>query len=43
MRNDVRHEATIDDYWNLDGDKSLSEPWIGVSRFEFLNKNPPEG
>ena len=24
--NDVLHEATIDDYWNVDGNKSLSEP-----------------
>ena len=41
---DVLHEATIDDNWNI-GDKSLtlSEPWIGVTRFELLNKNPPEG
>ena len=28
---------------NIDGDKSLSEPWIGVTRFESLNKDPPEG
>ena len=28
----------IDDYWNVDGDKSLSEPWIGVPRLEMLNK-----
>ena len=27
----VLHEATIDDYWNIGEDKSLSEPWIGVS------------
>ena len=40
---DVRHEATIDGYWNTGGDKSLSEPWIGVTRFALLNKNPPEG
>ena len=40
---DVLHEATIDDYWNIDGDKSLSEPWIGLTRFELLNKNPAEG
>ena len=41
---DVLHEATIDDNWNI-GDKSLSlsEPWIGVTRFALPNKNPPEG
>ena len=36
-------EATIDDYWHMDGDKSLSEPWISVTRFALLNKNLPEG
>ena len=37
---DVLHEATIGDYCNSDGDRSLSEPWIGVTRFELLNKKP---
>ena len=40
---DVLHESTINDYWNIDGDKLLSEPGIGVTRFERLNKDPPEG
>ena len=40
---DVLHEATIDDYWKIDGDKSLSEPWIGVTRFALLDTSPPEG
>ena len=35
--------ATIDDDWHTDGDRSLSELWIGVTRFKLLNKNPPEG
>ena len=35
-------EATIDDDGNVDGDKSLSEPWIGVTRSTVLNKNPPQ-
>ena len=30
-------------YCNTYGDKSVSEPWIGVTRFELLNKDPPEG
>ena len=42
-RSDVLEAATIDDYWNMDGDKSLSEPWIGVTRSALLNTNPPEG
>ena len=40
---DVVHEAAIDGYWNFHGDRSLSEPWICVTRFELPNKNPPEG
>ena len=35
---DALQEATIDDCWQIDGDKSLSEPLIGVSRFALLNK-----
>ena len=35
---DALHEATVDDYWNISGDFSLSEPWIRVTRFELLNK-----
>ena len=40
---DVLHQATIDDCWDIDGHKSLSELWIGVTRFEELNNSPPEG
>ena len=40
---DLFPDATIDDYWNMDGDTSLSEPWIGVTRIAPLNKNPREG
>ena len=35
---DVLKEATIDDLWNIHGDKSLSEPWIDVVRFTLLNQ-----
>ena len=27
---DVLHAATIDDYWNIAGNKSLSEPWTKI-------------
>ena len=40
---DVLHEATSDGYWNVDEDKSLSEPCVGVTRVELLNKNSQEG
>ena len=33
----------IDDSWIIDGNKSFSESWIGVTRFEVINNNPSEG
>ena len=39
---DVLNEATIADYLNIDGEKSLSEPLIRATRFDWLNKNPPK-
>ena len=35
---DVLRKATSDDNWNIDGDRSLSEPWLGVTRWALLNK-----
>ena len=40
---DLLPDATIDDCWNMDGDTSLPEPWIGVTHIALLNKNPREG
>ena len=40
---DVFQEGTIENYWNIDGHKSLSESWIGVTRFALPNKTPREG
>ena len=40
---DAPQEATIDDYLSIDGGKSLSEPWIGVTRFMLLKTNPQKG
>ena len=39
---DVLQESTIDHPWNMEEDKSMSQPWIVVTRFELLNRNPPE-
>ena len=39
-RIDVLQVETIDDDWNMDGDKSLSELWVGVTRFAMLHTNP---
>ena len=39
----VFQDATIDDHWNIDGEKSLCEVWIGVTRFVLLKTNSPLG
>ena len=36
-------ETHIDDYWNVDGDRELSDAWTGLTRFIFLNEKPPDG
>ena len=33
---DVMLEKNIDDYWNVDGDRELSDTWTGSTRFTFL-------
>ena len=30
---DVMQEKRIDDYWNIDGTRDLSDPWTGFSQF----------
>ena len=30
---DVKQEKRIDDYWNIDGSRDLSDPWTGFTRF----------
>ena len=40
----VMLEKNIDDYWNVDGDRELSDTWTGFTRFTFLMDIPgPEG
>ena len=36
-------EKDIDDYWNVDGERELSDAWTGFTRFILLNENPPDG
>ena len=36
-------EQQIEDYWNVDGEKELSDAWTGLTRFEKLKERPPEG
>ena len=40
---DVAEEKRIDDYWNVDGSRNLSDSWTGFKRFTLLNETPPEG
>ena len=40
---DVLLESRIDDCWNVDGDRDLSEPWTGFTQFTSWNEKPPDG
>ena len=36
-------EKNIDDYWNVDGDRDMSDTWTGSTRFTVLDEKPPDG
>ena len=40
---DVKQEKRIDDYWNIDGSRNLSDPWTGCTQFTLLEEKPPDG
>ena len=40
---DVKQEKRIDDYWNIDGCRDLSDPWTGFTQYTLLEEKPPEG
>ena len=40
---DVLLEKHIDDYWNVDEDRELTDAWTSFTRFILLNKRPPDG
>ena len=40
---DVKQERRIDDYWNIDGSRDLSDPWTGFTQFTLLEEKPPDG
>ena len=40
---DVMLEENIDDHWNVDGDRELSDTWTGFTRFTVLIEKPPDG
>ena len=40
---DVKQEKRIDDYWNIDGSRDLSDLWTGFTQFTLLEEKPPDG
>ena len=40
---DVLQESRIDDYWNVDVDRNLSDSWTGFTKFTWMNGKPPQG
>ena len=40
---DVKQEKRIDDYWNIDGSRDLSDPWTGFTQLTLLEEKAPEG
>ena len=40
---DVKQEKRIDDYWNIDGSRDLSDPWTGFTQFTLLDEKVPDG
>ena len=40
---DVMLEKNIEDYWDVDGEKELSDAWTGFTIFILLNERPPDG
>ena len=40
---DVKQERRIDDYWNIDGSRDLSDPWTGFTQFTLLEEKHPNG
>ena len=40
---DVMRECRIDDYWNVDGSRDLSDSWTGFTQLILLEEKPPDG
>ena len=40
---DVKQEKRIDDYWNIDGSRDLSDPWTGFTQITLLDEKAPDG
>ena len=40
---DVKQEKRIDDNWNIDGSRDLSDYWTGFTQFILSEEKPPDG
>ena len=40
---DDMQESCIDDYWNIDGSRDLSDSWTSFTQFTLLDEKPPDG
>ena len=40
---DVKLEKRIDDYWNIDGSRDLSDPWTGFTQCTLLDEKALDG
>ena len=40
---DVKKEKRIDEYWNIDGSRDLSDPWTSFTQFTLLDEKAPDG
>ena len=40
---DMLQESSNDDFWNLDVDRNMSDPWTGFTKFTLLNEKLPKG
>ena len=40
---DVKQESRIDDYWNIDGSRDLSDSWTGFTQLTLLEEKAPDG
>ena len=40
---DVKQERRIDDYWDIDGSRDLSDSWTGFTQFALFEEKAPDG
>ena len=40
---DVMQERRIDDCWNIDGSRDLSDSWTGFTQFSLFEEQTPDG